>query len=200
MESNQRKRFGILCLYLILLLTVGCATVGLEGRVARLETQMEELQDADLMEKASEVGAATRMYGRSALTGGVKSVDNISESGLVDGDLCTVIDDNGWAYWYRWDATNNNTTNPHNPPGVIVPIVSDGTGAWILIPRIYASSFYSAAPDGDHLIDPSNSSSLPSSPPTGALSVRDDTLAMYIADSSGNWWPYGFPTEEYITN
>jgi len=197
MESRQRKRFGIFCLYLILLLVVGCATTSLEQRVARLENQIEELEDTGLMEKASEVGSATRMYGRSALTGAEKSVANISESGLVEGDLCTVIDDNGYAYWYRWDADSELV---QSIPRVIVPNVSDGTGRWILIPRIYASSFYSAAADGEHLMDPSNSNSLPSSPPTGSLSVRDDTMAMYIADSSGNWWPYGFPTEEYITN
>ena len=186
-------------LILLAIVLVGCATTQLDQRVAKLEAQIEEFRDEALMDAAAEVGA-TKMYGRTALIGGTASVDNILESGLLDGDLCTVIDSNNYRYFYRWDANNNNTTNPQSVPNVIEPETSDGTGAWILSKRSYSESFYSAAADGDHYVDPSNTSSLPSSPPQGAISVKDNSNTLYIADSDGNWWPLGFGTQAYTTS
>jgi len=178
----------------------GCATINLEQRVSKLESQIEASQDDAMMAAAGETGAATRMYGRSALTGSEKSLQNISESGLVDGDLCVVIDENNYRYFYRWDDDNINITYPQSVPLRIQPLVSDGIGIWKLSSRAYSESFFSAASDGEHYMDVTNSSACPSNPPQGAICVRDDTNTMYIADSSGNWWPMSGPTSSYNTS
>jgi hypothetical protein len=138
MESKQRKRLSILSFYLILVVAlVGCAgTFGvspddqLYNRVAALEKQIAELQDEALMDAAGAVGAATRMYGRTNLIGGTKSLDNILYSNLVDGDLCMIIDENGEIWFYRFDASS---TAPETIPYTIKPDDS-GTndGRWLM--------------------------------------------------------------------
>jgi len=72
---------------------------------------------------------ATKMYGRTALTGGTKSVDNITT--MVDGDLCfAVVSSTLYIYVYDDDDA---TAEGANIDGVD-PIEPDsvGTGAWEL--------------------------------------------------------------------
>ena len=55
MESRSRKRYSFLFVCLIIWLA-GCATIDLNQRVATLETQIEALEDAGLMDEAAAVG------------------------------------------------------------------------------------------------------------------------------------------------
>ncbi len=57
------------------------------------------------------VNAATTMYGRTALTGGTASVDNIPSAGLIEGDLCLVITSGKVQFYYRYNATNSDAGN-----------------------------------------------------------------------------------------
>jgi len=84
---------------------------------------------------ATSAQAATQMFGRTALIGGTKSVDNITA--MANGDLCTVIDSSKVLYFYLYDSSN---TDSEDSPEIIEP--DSGAGAWELITsfRIGASS------------------------------------------------------------
>ena len=76
--------------------------------------------------------AATKMWGRTALNGGTKSVDNIPYASLTDGDICIVITDAKLTYFYRWEDSVPNAT-PESIPDLIKPDdVSTNTGGWEL--------------------------------------------------------------------
>jgi hypothetical protein len=76
--------------------------------------------------------AATKMYGRSVLIGGTKSVDNILYAGLVDGDLCIVITDAKLTYFYRWEDSIPNATAESVPDLIKPDDVGANDGGWEL--------------------------------------------------------------------
>ena len=72
---------------------------------------------------------ATKMYGRTALTGGTKSVDNITT--MVDGDLCfAVVSSTLYIYVYDDDDA---TAEGARITGIDPIEPNSGTGAWSLI-------------------------------------------------------------------
>ena len=86
--------------------------------------------------------AATKMWGRSALIGGTKSVDNILYANLTDGDICIVITDAKSTYFYRWEDSVLNAT-PENSPLLIKPDdVGANTGGWELCNSFGGSLYY----------------------------------------------------------
>ena len=77
--------------------------------------------------------AATKMWGRSALIGGTKSVDDILYANLTDGDICIVVTDAKLTYFYRWEDSIPNATSEISPL-LIKPDDLGGvnTGGWEL--------------------------------------------------------------------
>jgi hypothetical protein len=76
--------------------------------------------------------AVTKMYGREALTGGVKSVDNLLHDSMAEGYLCIVCTDAKVQYLYRFNATSG---ADQSLPLIIKPIdagVGDD-GRWELV-------------------------------------------------------------------
>jgi hypothetical protein len=113
----------------------GCATSNFEQRIHSLEQQIAEMKDEAVMDEAAAVGAATRIYGRIALTGGTKSVDNIACSPLAYGDMVVVIDTtNQENYFYWYDDTDSTSTA--DGVRIIKPQDADlncaGAGRWKL--------------------------------------------------------------------
>ena len=76
--------------------------------------------------------AATKMFGRTALNGGTKSVDNIPYADLTDGDLCIVITDAKLTYFYRWEDSISNATAESVPALIKPDDVGANTGGWEL--------------------------------------------------------------------
>ena len=105
----------ILCMALLFMVTA-CTTIPRDRRV-------------DYTEIFSQSAVATRMYGRTALDGGTKSVDNIDYNSLVDGDLCIVITDSDLTYFYRFESSSALT---ESSPHVITPDDQGGNGRWLL--------------------------------------------------------------------
>jgi len=78
---------------------------------------------------------AKQIFAANRLTGGVSgSLDDISYTALEDGNIAIAIQgSDNKTYTYKYNASNNNTTNPESSPDVIIPDDnSTGTGAWIL--------------------------------------------------------------------
>jgi hypothetical protein len=131
---NMKKWVLIL---LSMFFLIGCAAGQLQQRVADLEEKVERFEDLTVMLEAAGVGAATRMYGRTSLIGGTKSVDNIACSPLADRDLVLVIDDDNQMWFYGYDDDGDDTTpGAENSPYIIEPDDVDtncsGLGRWIL--------------------------------------------------------------------
>jgi len=76
--------------------------------------------------------AATGMFGRTALNGGTKSVDNIPYASLTDGDICIVITDAKLTYFYRWEDSVANATAESIPDLIKPDDVGANTGGWEL--------------------------------------------------------------------
>jgi len=77
---------------------------------------------------------AIKMYGRDALVGGTKSVDNIVSSTLNTGDTCIVIDSSKALYFYRFNA--DSVIDGDDLPWVIEPnddAVANTNGDWELV-------------------------------------------------------------------
>lgn len=85
----------------------------------------------DYTKMFEESATATQMFGRDSLTGGTKSVDNITT--MVDGDLCIVITDAKVLYFYRYNSSNTDAEGSYIAG--VDPIEPDavGTGAWEMI-------------------------------------------------------------------
>lgn len=77
---------------------------------------------------------ATNIFGAIATNGSTDgALDSIKTSTINDGDIAFVLDSGEIHIAYRYDAANNNITNPESIPTVIVPDDNlSGTGAWIL--------------------------------------------------------------------
>jgi len=77
--------------------------------------------------------AATKMWGRTALNGGTKAVDNIPYASLTDGDICIVITDAKLTYFYRWEDSIAYAT-AESSPLMIKPddIPAETNGMWEL--------------------------------------------------------------------
>jgi len=72
------------------------------------------------------------------LTGGANAnLDGIPVANISDGEIATGADSSNVWRWYRYDASNNNSTNPESSVNVIVPDDNGtGTGAWLIISSI----------------------------------------------------------------
>jgi len=92
---------------------------------------MKKQTPTDYTKMFEKSATATQMFGRSQLTGGTSSVDNITT--MANGDLCIVITDAGVLYFYRYNSSNTDAEGS-DIPGVD-PIEPDsvGTGAWEMI-------------------------------------------------------------------
>ena len=79
------------------------------------------------------------MWGRTALTGGTKAVDNIAYADISTGDLCIAVDSSKVLYFYRYNA---DSTAGEVSPETIEPNDQTGNGEWELVTsfRIGASS------------------------------------------------------------
>ena len=75
---------------------------------------------------------ATKMFGRNALNGATKSVDNILYADLTDGDLCIVITDAKLTYFYRWEDSIPNATSESIPDLIKPDDVGANNGGWEL--------------------------------------------------------------------
>jgi len=105
-----------------------------------------------------EANATVRMYGRTALTGGTNSVDNIPFAALNDNDLCIVITNTSLLYHYRFEASS---TAAESLPDVIMPQSEPETGRWLLVDptdtfpssgvSIVATSEVTASPTAAHM-------------------------------------------------
>lgn len=74
---------------------------------------------------------ATQMFGRSALTGGTKSVDNINIADLTDGDMCIVgLTSKVW-YLYIWDSSVANADADNSPISIQPDDAAAANGAWV---------------------------------------------------------------------
>ena len=82
---------------------------------------------------ASQGFAKTKMYGRTVLTGGTDSVDNIPYADLNDGDLCIVITSSKVLYFYRFESTS---AAAESSPLIIEPDDQTGNGRWEITPDI----------------------------------------------------------------
>ncbi len=78
----------------------------------------------------------TTMYGRTALTGGTKSVDNIPYASLIDGVLCTVTTSSKVPSLYRFESSS---AAAESSPVIIEPDDQTGNGRWELVSSPTAS-------------------------------------------------------------
>ena len=76
--------------------------------------------------------AATKMWGRTALNGGTKSVDDIPYASLTDGDICIVITSAKLTYFYRWEDSIPNATAESVPDLIKPDDVGANNGGWEL--------------------------------------------------------------------
>lgn len=75
-------------------------------------------------------GVATKRFGRTALIGGTKSVDNVPYASLSDGDLCITTTSAGIHYEHRFDSSS---AAAESSPGIIKPDDAGASnGRWIL--------------------------------------------------------------------
>lgn len=79
---------------------------------------------------------ATKIFGATATDGSAEgALDSILEATISDGDFAIVTDSSEETYVYRYEASNDNDTNPESVPQVITPDDNQDpgdTGAWIL--------------------------------------------------------------------
>jgi len=78
---------------------------------------------------------AKQIFAANRIAGGVSgALDDISYTSLEDSNIAIVIQtSDNKTYFYKYDSSNNNVTNPESSPNVIIPDDnSTGTGAWIL--------------------------------------------------------------------
>ena len=177
-----------LAILLLVLFTFSCAGFSPKqdyNLEVRMEVLEKELKRIELMAAAGEAAAVDRAWPFYGLVGGGNALDGITEASIGDNDFAIGRDSSGYGYLYYWDATDG---NGESSPGIIKPNDGDGTGSWLSIDRWYAESFYSTAADGDHYIDPSNSSAFPTGMAEGSITCRDDRDACFVYDGS-NWWP-----------
>lgn len=73
---------------------------------------------------------ANKMYGRTALTGGVAGcLDSIDGARLFDGDIAVVVNSSGEVSFYRLNAVSNAA---ESSPGIITPDTNAMAKRWIL--------------------------------------------------------------------
>lgn len=115
------KKFIFVLISLVFL--ASCAT---QLDIKRLEDQIQKQSRQDIL-RSLEGAAGTKMYGRTSISGGSTDLDDISTTGLADGDLCIVIDSNGVVYFYKYSSSSTAT---EVEPFIVTP--SSSTGRWIL--------------------------------------------------------------------
>jgi len=180
-RSNMKK----LMVLIISLLLMGCATAGLDGRVSHLEKEFKRIE---MMTAAGGAAATDRIWPFYGLTGDGNALDGIAEASIGDNDTAIGRDSDAYGYIYYWSPTDDNTTGCDSPACIEPSDQVDDTGSWLNVTRFYAATFYSSAADGDHYVDPSNTSAFPTGIAEGSVTCIDDYDTCFVYDGS-DWWP-----------
>jgi hypothetical protein len=182
----------LLSFIVIAFFLAGCATLDQQERLNNLEEQVQEIQKVkkklsaqELILLAEEAGAA-KFWWRNCLIGGGDCLDGINHANVTDGDPAFVMTKSGTTtsmYLYVYD---DDDTTAEDSPSVIEP--DSGTGAWFLV-QIYFAKLMSAADDGEHMINFSNSGAESYTESDGDVTSRRDWDVIYFNDSTYGWIP-----------
>ena len=169
----------------LLLLTFGCAGLDNGNLTSRIDALEQEVTRLKIMGLAGEAAATDRIWPFYGLSSGTNALNAISEGNIGANDMALGRDSNGYTYVFYWDAAYTGTCTS---PSCIDPNPSDGTGSWLTTAQFYVDAFVSSAADGEHFIDPSNSSAFPTGIAEGSITCRDDRDACFVYDGT-EWLP-----------
>jgi hypothetical protein len=174
--------------FLLLLLVFGCAGLDNGNLTSRIDALEQEVNRLKIMGLAGEAAATDRIWPFYGLSSGTNALNGISEANIGAKDMALGRDSNGYTYVFYWDATDDNTTGCTSPSCIEPSDQVDNTGSWLTTAQFYVDAFVSSAADGEHFIDPSNSSAFPTGIAEGSITCRDDRDACFVYDGT-DWLP-----------
>ena len=177
-----------LLIVLLLLFTFGCAGLDNGNLTSRIDALEQEVNRLKIMGLAGEAAAIDRIWPFNGLSSGNNALNAILEANIEGYDMAIGRDSNGYVYIFYWDAAHDNTTGCTSPSCIEPSDQVDDTGSWLTTAQFYVDAFVSSAADGEHFIDPSNSSAFPTGIAEGSITCRDDRDACFVYDGT-NWLP-----------
>ena len=179
-----------LLIVLLILFTFGCAGLDNGNLTSRIDALEQEVNRLKIMGLAGEAAATDRIWPFYGLSSGTNALDGIAYANIGANDGAMGRDSNGYGYDYYWDATWPHASTCTSPSCVKPSDIPGATnGAWKTIEQFYVGAFVSSAADGEHFIDPSNSSAFPTGITEGSITCRDDRDACFTYDGS-EWLPH----------